>query len=41
MCWDIVMVVAYGLERSMGSLVVDKDLRVMLLNMDRLVVGYE
>ena len=40
-CWDVAIVVVYSLEGSAGSLVVDKDLYVMIIGVDRSVVGCE
>ena len=40
-CWDVAIVIVYSLKGIAGSLVVDKDLYVMIIGMDRSVVGCE
>ena len=40
-CWDVAIVVVYSFEGITGSLVVDKDLYVMIIGVDRSVVGCE
>ena len=40
-CWNVAIVIVYSLEGIAGSLVVDKDLYVMIIGMDRSVVGCE